>query len=97
MCLHWPDGRSHGWRVHVANPLEWLGGYDRINTQELTQEEIRSIGLEVFAREFSPTGLIRFLQIYERGNGDYTQERADILPPLTAAQIAEKIREDRIK
>ena len=70
------------------------GGFDRMNTQELTQEEIRSIGLEVLARESRP---IRLLQIYEHGNGDYTQERADILPPLTAAQIAEKIREDRIK
>ena len=62
-----------------------------MNTQELTQEEIRSIGLEVLARELGPTGLIRFLQIYEHGNGDYTQEREDILPRQTAAQIANKI------
>ena len=62
-----------------------------MNTQELTQEEIRSIGLEVLARELGPTGLIRFLQIYEHGNGDYTQEREDILPRQTAAQIANEI------
>lgn len=66
-----------------------------MNTQELTQEQIRVIGLEALARELGATGLIRFLQIYEQGSGDYTRERANILPPQTAAQIAEKIRENR--
>ncbi|MDQ3256684.1 MAG: hypothetical protein M3R15_22805 [Acidobacteriota bacterium] len=66
-----------------------------MNTQELTQEQIRVIGLEVLARELGATGLIRFLQIYEQGSGDYTRDRTDILPPQTAAQIAEKIRENR--
>ncbi|MFY9621653.1 MAG: hypothetical protein WAM70_06465 [Pyrinomonadaceae bacterium] len=68
-----------------------------MNTQDLSQEEIRSIGLEVLARELGPTGLIRFLQMYERGNGDYTQEREHVLPGETAAQIAEKIRRSRGK
>ena len=68
-----------------------------MNTPELTQEEIRTIGLEVLARELGPTGLIRFLQLYEHGNGDYTQEREDILPRQTAAEIAEKIRQKRDK
>jgi hypothetical protein len=66
-----------------------------MNTQELSQEEIRNIGLEVLARELGPTGLIRFLQMYERGNGDYTQAREDILPRQTVAQITEKIRRSR--
>jgi len=66
-----------------------------MNVQELTQDEIRSVGLEVLARELGPTGLIRFLQIYEHGDGDYTRERKDILPHKTAAQIAEEIRQKR--
>jgi len=66
-----------------------------MNTQELSQEEIRSIGLEVLARELGPTGLIRFLQMYEHGNGDYTGDRENILPRQTAAQITEKIRQSR--
>lgn len=66
-----------------------------MNIQELTQEQIRVIGLEVLARELGPTGLVRFLQLYEQGSGDYTRERADLLPPLNASQIAEKIRENR--
>jgi len=66
-----------------------------MNTQELSQEEIRSIGLEVLARELGPAGLIRFLQMYEHGNGDYTGDRENILPRQTAAQITEKIRQNR--
>ena len=66
-----------------------------MNTQELSQEEIRTIGLEVLARELGPTGLIRFLQMYEHGNGDYTEDREHILPRQTAAQITEKIRRSR--
>lgn len=65
-----------------------------MSTQEFSQEQIRSIGLEVLARELGATGLIRFLQIYEQGNSDYTSERFNILPTQTAAQIAEKIREN---
>ncbi|MEK6284517.1 MAG: hypothetical protein AABO57_02110 [Acidobacteriota bacterium] len=68
-----------------------------MNIQELTQEQIRVIGLEVLARELGPTGLVRFLQLYEQGSGDYTRQRPDLLPPLNAAQIAEKIRENRDK
>lgn len=68
-----------------------------MNTQELTQEQIRIIGLEAIARELGATGLIRFLQIYEQGSGDYTRERADILPAQTATQVAETIRENRSK
>lgn len=73
------------------------GESHRMNIQELTQEQIRVIGLEVLARELGPTGLVRFLQLYEQGSGDYTRQRADLLPPLNATQIAEKIRENRDK
>ncbi len=62
-----------------------------MSTHELTQEQIRVIGLEVLARELGATGLIRFLQMYEQGSGNYTNERANILSGQTVAQIAERI------
>jgi len=66
-----------------------------MNTQELSQEEIRTIGLEVLARELGPTRLIRFLQMYEQGNDHYNEDRERIIPQQTAAQITEKIRRSR--
>lgn len=66
-----------------------------MNTQEMTLEQIRVIGMEALARELGPTGLIRFLQMFEKGQGDYTEEREEILPQMTAAQIAEQIERRR--
>jgi len=62
-----------------------------MSTQELTQEQVRLMGLEVLARELGATGLIRFLQLYEQGSGDYTHERADLLANQTVAEISERI------
>lgn len=66
-----------------------------MSTQELTQEQIRLIGLEALARELGATGLIRFLQMYEQGSGDYTRERTDTLSNQSVAQIAERISRQR--
>lgn len=62
-----------------------------MSTQELTQEQVRLMGLEVLARELGATGLIRFLQLYEQGSGDYTHERADLVANQTVAEIGERI------
>ena len=41
----------------------------------LTLDEIRRKGLEVLRRELGQAGMIRFLQQFETGNGDYAHER----------------------
>jgi len=46
-----------------------------MSTAELSLDEVRRRGLEALARELGPAGLIRFLQQFESGSGDYTQER----------------------
>jgi len=66
-----------------------------MNIQEMTLEQIRVVGLEALARELGPTGLIRFLQMFDRGKGNYSEDREEILPQLTAAQIAEQIKNHR--
>lgn len=62
-----------------------------MNIEELTQEQVRAFGLEVLARELGATGLIRFLQLYEQGSGDYTRERAETLSDQTVARISARI------
>lgn len=66
-----------------------------MSTQELTQEQVRVAGLEILARELGPTGLIRFLQMYEQGSGDYTRERGNLLSNQTVAQIVDRINRRR--
>jgi hypothetical protein len=40
-----------------------------------TPEEIRSKGLAVLKRELGVEGMIRFLQQFDRGSGDWAKER----------------------
>jgi hypothetical protein len=40
-----------------------------------TLDEIRRRGLEALRRELGPAGMIRFLQQFETGSGDYARER----------------------
>lgn len=64
-----------------------------MSTQEMTLEQIRATGLQVLSRELGTTGLIRFLQMFETGEGDYTKERHRRLAPETAVAVAAKIDE----
>ena len=41
----------------------------------MTLNEIRREGLKVLAEKLGPVGMVRFLQQYETGHGDYTAER----------------------
>lgn len=40
-----------------------------------TLDDIRQAGIEALVRELGPVGMIRFLQQFETGRGDYTAER----------------------
>ncbi len=46
-----------------------------IDTRSMTQMEIYETGLEILSREMGAVGMIRFLQMFETGKGDYTKER----------------------
>lgn len=41
----------------------------------MTQENLRRAGLDALQRELGVTGMIRFLQQFESGAGDYTTDR----------------------
>ena len=59
--------------------------------QERTLEEIREAGLQALITHLGPVGMIRFLQQFETGRGNYTAEREQWLdnPPvqILAAEI----------
>jgi hypothetical protein len=40
-----------------------------------TLDDIRRRGLEALRRELGPAGMVRFLQQFETGSGDYARER----------------------
>jgi hypothetical protein len=53
----------------------------------MTDDELRSTALAILARELGPAGLIRFLQQFDQGEGDYTAERHRWLDGLTMDDI----------
>ena len=61
----------------------------------MTLNEIRQKGLEVLSRELGPVGMIRFMQQFETGSGDYSVERHEWLQDQTVEGIYQRIKERR--
>lgn len=64
---------------------------------ETTLNEIRIKGIQILKQGLTPTELIRFFQIYEKGYGDYTKERKQIYKNITKEDIKKGILELRKK
>jgi hypothetical protein len=52
-----------------------------------TLDDIRRRGLEALRRELGPAGMIRFLQQFETGTGDYARERHAWVDQTSLADI----------
>ena len=66
-----------------------------MNIQTMTLQEIRRAGIRALARDLGPLGMVRFLQQFEIGLGDYSKERHELLDQLDAQGWADKILEAR--
>lgn len=62
-----------------------------MNTQTMTQQEIRVKGMEILCRHMGLTGMIRFLQQTETGYGDYTKDRYELLGEPTVEELVADI------
>lgn len=56
---------------------------------------IRKAGLEAVAKKLGPLGMVRFLQQFETGRGDYTKERDQWLKDMDIQAITSEIRKKR--
>ncbi len=56
---------------------------------------IRKVGLEAVAKKLGPVGMVRFLQQFETGYGDYTKERRQWLKDMDVRGIVSEIRKKR--
>ena len=50
-------------------------GDDLMNGQTMSLEQIRIAGMEALARELGIVGMVRFLQQFETGHGNYSKDR----------------------
>ena len=56
---------------------------------------MKDFDLLALLRELGPVNLARFLQQFETGYGDYTQERHEWLDQYTVEEIAQEIQKGR--
>ncbi len=61
----------------------------------ITPEEIRREGLKALAERLGVVGMIRFLQQFERGEGDYTRDREKFLGNKSVEELVEEIKARR--
>ena len=66
-----------------------------MNTAVMTLEQVRLTGLKALSRDLGPVGLVRFLQQFETGHGDYTAERHRWLAESTVQELAQEIKRQR--
>lgn len=66
-----------------------------MSTLTMSPADIRKAGLEAVAKKLGPLGMVRFLQQFETGRGDYTKERAQWLKEIEIQEIVADIRKRR--
>ena len=66
-----------------------------MNGQTMSLEQIRIAGMEALARELGIVGMVRFLQQFETGHGDYSKDRHQWLDDQDLDTIVKRIQEKR--
>src|SRR5687767_5774103 len=69
----------------------------RVNTSELTTAQIRALGWSALVRELGASGALRFMMDTERGSGDYTAERHELLPDMDVDSLVREARTERTR
>ena len=68
-----------------------------MTTKTVTLQEIRQTGMYALARELGVVGMLRFLQQFEIGHGDYSTERHEWLDRPLLSELLEEMQERRRK
>jgi hypothetical protein len=63
----------------------------------MSLKEIERTGLTVLVRELGPVGVVRFLQLFETGYGNYTEERQAWIENESVDDIVARIQKRRKK
>ena len=66
-----------------------------MNVQMMTPQQIRVAGLAALSRELGVVGMIRFMQQFEMGHGDYSRDRHQWLDQYSVDDIANMVSEKK--
>ncbi len=68
-----------------------------MNAETLSSSSIRKMGLKALSKALGPVGMVRFLQQFETGIGNYTEERNLWLKETSVRAIVEEIKRKRTR
>jgi hypothetical protein len=68
-----------------------MNGSQAIDGGTATAEELRRAGIDALVKALGPVGMARFLQLFDLGKGDYTQERDRILGSPTVDELMSEL------
>jgi len=68
-----------------------------MKSKALSLDKIRKAGMDALAQALGPIDLVRFLQQFDMGKGDYTKERERWLGRMGIKEIKESIERGRRK
>ena len=66
-----------------------------MNTKTLSHADLRTAGIDALVQALGPVGMVRFLQQFETGHGDYTKERHALLGTGDVRSLAAVIIRER--
>lgn len=65
------------------------------DVSELSFEQVMTKGIHALSQALGPAGMLRFMQQYNQGSGDYTRDRDKILGNPTLSEIVAEIKARR--
>lgn len=68
-----------------------------MKVQQTNPAILRKMGLEALCKSLGPLGMVRFLQQYEMGTGDYTKERDLWLKDIDIESVAIELKNKQKK
>jgi len=66
-----------------------------IDVTTMTPVQIQRAGMEILAREMGIVGLIRFLQQFDMGRGNYTEDRRKWLDELSLDDVLGLLKQEQ--
>jgi len=60
--------------------------------QAMSPIQIKKVGLDALAEASCPVGMVRFLQLFETGSGDYTKYRDKWLGKTSVRSVVEEMK-----
>jgi len=75
------------------------GGNDKLssraNIRSMSPNELRRLGIDALVKSLGPTGMVKFIQQFDTGKGDYTKERSKWLDSLSLDEITSNIEQEK--